>query len=96
VSVDILQPSLLLGPRQSVRPLELAASIFAPLINPLLTGAREAYRAVPAETVGKAMLGAARRGARGVYRYTHSGIRQLSEIRPAQPVAAQSAKSRPA
>jgi hypothetical protein len=42
------------------------------------------------------MLGAARRGARGVYRYTHSGIRQLSEIRPAQPVAAQSAKSRPA
>ena len=41
-SVDILQPSLLLGPRTAMRPLEIAGSIFAPLINPLLTGAREA------------------------------------------------------
>lgn len=95
-SVDILQPSLLLGPRPSLRPLEITGRIFAPLINPLLTGAREAYRAVPAETVGKAMLGAARRGAKGVYRYTFSGIRQLSELRPPQPAAAQTAKNRPA
>jgi uncharacterized protein YbjT (DUF2867 family) len=95
-SVDILQPSLLLGPRKELRVLEVAGQIFAPLINPLLTGSREAYRAVPAETVAKAMLGAARRGARGVYRYTFSGIRQLSELRAAQPVAAQSTKNRPA
>ena len=95
-SVDILQPSLLLGPRKGLRPLEITGRIFAPLINPLLTGSREAYRAIPAETVGKAMLGAARRGARGVYRYTFGGIRQLSELRPAQPVPAQTAKNRPA
>jgi len=95
-SVDILQPSLLLGPRQSFRLLETAGQIFAPLINPLLTGSREAYRAVPAETVAKAMLGAARRGARGVYRYTFNGIRQLSEVRLAQPAAAQPAKNKPA
>jgi uncharacterized protein YbjT (DUF2867 family) len=95
-SVDILQPSLLLGPRKQLRPLEITGRIFAPLINPLLTGTREAYRAVPAETVAKAMLGAARRGARGVYRYTFGGIRQLSEIRAAQPVAAQAAKNRSA
>jgi uncharacterized protein YbjT (DUF2867 family) len=95
-SVDILQPSLLLGPRKSLRPLEITASIFAPLINPMLTGAREAYRAIPAETVGKAMLGAARRGTRGVYRYTFAGIRQLAELRPAQPSPAQIAKNRPA
>jgi uncharacterized protein YbjT (DUF2867 family) len=94
-SVDILQPSLLLGPRKELRPLEITGRIFAPLINPLLTGAREAYRAVPAETVAKAMLGAARRGTRGVYRYTFAGIRQLSELRAAQPVAAQ-AKNRSA
>ena len=62
-SVDILQPSLLLGPRKTLRPLEITGRIFAPLINPLLTGPREAYRAIPAETVAKAMLGAARRGA---------------------------------
>ncbi len=91
-SVDILQPSLLLGPRQSFRLAETAGQILAPLINPLLTGSREAYRAVPAETVAKAMLGAARRGARGVYRYTFSGIRQLSELRPAQPIAPQTAR----
>ena len=41
-SVDILQPSLLLGPRKALRPLEITGSIFAPLINPLLTGSREA------------------------------------------------------
>jgi uncharacterized protein YbjT (DUF2867 family) len=95
-SVDILQPSLLLGPRKALRPLEITGRIFAPLINPLLTGAREAYRAVPAETVAKAMLGAARRGTRGVYRYTFAGIRQLSQSRAAQPVPAQSAKNRSA
>jgi uncharacterized protein YbjT (DUF2867 family) len=96
ISVDILQPSLLLGPRKELRPLEITGRIFAPLINPLLTGAREAYRAVPAETVAKAMLGASRRGARGVYRYTFAGIRQLAELRAAQPVAAQAAKNRSA
>jgi hypothetical protein len=42
------------------------------------------------------MLGTARRGARGVYRYTFGGIRQLSELRAAQPVAAQSPKNRSA
>lgn len=87
-SVDILQPSLLLGSRKQMRPLELAGTIFAPLINPLLTGSREAYRAIPAEVVARAMLGASRRGARGVYRYTYSAIQQLAAIRAPQPVVA--------
>ena len=95
-SVDILQPSLLLGPRKAFRLLEVTGQIFAPLINPLLTGAREPLRAISAETVAKGMLGAARRGARGTYRYTFSGIRQLSEIRSAQSLAPQSPKKRPA
>jgi uncharacterized protein YbjT (DUF2867 family) len=85
-SVDILQPSLLLGPRKALRPLEITGRIFAPLINPLLTGAREAYRAIPAEVVARAMLGAARGGRRGVSRYTYGGIRQLSQLRGAQPI----------
>jgi uncharacterized protein YbjT (DUF2867 family) len=95
-SVDILQPSLLLGPRKSLRPLEITGRIFAPLINPLLTGAREPLRAIAAETVAKAMLGAARRGGRGTCRYTYSAIRQLAEIRLAQSIAVQSAKKKPA
>ncbi len=95
-SVDILQPSLLLGPRKALRPLEITGRIFAPLLNPLLTGARESYRAIPAETVARAMLGASRRGGRGIYRYTYAAIRQLAEIRPPQPGTAPSAKKQPA
>jgi uncharacterized protein YbjT (DUF2867 family) len=95
-SVDILQPSLLLGSRNAVRPVEIAAHIFAPIINPLLTGAREQYRAISGETVARAMLGAARRGGKGTYRYTYSAIRQLAEIRSAQALAAQTGKKKPA
>jgi uncharacterized protein YbjT (DUF2867 family) len=95
-SVDILQPSLLLGPRKTVRPLEIAGRIFAPLINPLLTGAREAYRAVPAQTVGRAMLGASRAGRRGVYRYTYGDICKLAALRASQPIPAQASKRDPA
>src|SRR5688572_19972185 len=97
VSVDILQPSLLLGPRKALRPLEITGRIFAPLINPLLTGSREPYRAISAETVARAMLGAARRGGKGTYRYTYAALRQLAEIRPSQAVlAAQMPKKKPA
>jgi uncharacterized protein YbjT (DUF2867 family) len=96
VSVDILQPSLLLGPRKALRPLEITGRIFAPLINPLLTGSREAYRAISAETVGRAMLGASRAGRRGVYRYTYGDIRRLAELRGAQPIPAQAVKKKPA
>jgi uncharacterized protein YbjT (DUF2867 family) len=88
-SVDILQPSLLLGARKQVRPLELLGSVLAPVVNPLLGGKREIYRAIPAATVAKGMLGAARRGGRGVYRYTHAGIQQLAALRAPQPIAAQ-------
>jgi uncharacterized protein YbjT (DUF2867 family) len=95
-SVDILQPSLLLGARQGLRPAELAGRILSPLVNPFLVGAREPYRAIPAETVAQAMLGASRRGARGTYRYTYAAIKQLATIRSAQSLAPQSAKKKPA
>ena len=95
-SLDILQPSLLLGPRKEVRTLELAAGMLAPLINPLLTGSRESLRAIPAETVARGMIGAARRGGRGIYRYTFAAIRQLSEMKPNQPLSPQSPKKGPA
>lgn len=90
--VDILQPSLLLGPRKQFRLAELAATLVAPLVNPLLTGEREQYRAIPAEVVAKAMLGASRRGFRGVTRYTHAAIQQLAAIRAPQPIAVQTPK----
>jgi uncharacterized protein YbjT (DUF2867 family) len=95
-SVDILQPSLLLGDRKQMRPLELLGRILAPLVNPFLSGPREKYRAIPAQLVARGMLGASRRGARGVYRYTHAGIRQLAELRAPQSVAVQDARKKPA
>jgi uncharacterized protein YbjT (DUF2867 family) len=95
-SLDILQPSLLLGPRKQMRPIELLGRVLAPVVNPLLTGKREIYRAIPADIVARGMLGASRRGARGIYRYTHAGIRQLAALRAPQPMMVQPGKNRPA
>jgi uncharacterized protein YbjT (DUF2867 family) len=85
-SLDILQPSLLLGWRGEIRPLELLASVFMPLVNPFLTGKREPWRAISARTVAAAMVGVTRSGRRGVQRYTYSGIQALARIKPVRTV----------
>jgi uncharacterized protein YbjT (DUF2867 family) len=85
-SLDILQPSLLLGWRREIRPLELLGSAFAPLVNPFLTGKREPFRAIPARTVAAAMAGVTRSGRRGVQRYTYSAIQSLARIKPVRTV----------
>jgi uncharacterized protein YbjT (DUF2867 family) len=81
-SLDILQPSLLLGWRAEMRPLELLAMGLMPLVNPLLGGKYQSYRGIPARTMGKAMLGATRSGRRGVQRYTYAGIEGLARLSP--------------
>jgi uncharacterized protein YbjT (DUF2867 family) len=85
-SLDILQPSLLLGWRREIRPLELLGTAFAPLVNPFLTGKRELFRAIPARTVAAAMSGVTRSGRRGVQRYTYSAIQSLARIKPVRTV----------
>ncbi len=85
-SLDILQPSLLLGARAEMRPLELLAMVTMPLINPLLGGKYQVYRAVPARTLAQAMLGATRSGRRGVQRYTWPGIQALARLNAARTV----------
>jgi len=82
----------LLGPRKQMRPLELAGKIFSPLVNPFLTGPREIYRPIEASRVARAMIGAARRGGRGIYRHTYAGIQQLADFKPVQSLSAQPAK----
>ncbi|HEY4972159.1 MAG TPA: NAD-dependent epimerase/dehydratase family protein, partial [Steroidobacteraceae bacterium] len=59
-SLDILQPSLLLGSRRDVRLLELGGQLAMQLVNPLLLGGWSRFRAIPAATVAAAMCGAAR------------------------------------
>jgi uncharacterized protein YbjT (DUF2867 family) len=77
-SLDILQPSLLLGWRRELRPLELAAMAVMPLVNPLMLGNAERYRAVSAATIARALLGAERVGRKGIQRYTHRAILELA------------------
>ncbi|MBS0367412.1 MAG: NAD(P)H-binding protein [Proteobacteria bacterium] len=77
-SLDILQPSLLLGWRQRPRPLELVAMAALPPLNPLLRGRFSVYRAITARELAAAMLGALRSGRRGVQRYTWPGLMALA------------------
>jgi uncharacterized protein YbjT (DUF2867 family) len=80
-ALDIMQPGLLLGMRKELRPFELAASLVMPILNLALHGPGEKYRAIPASVVAAAMVGAARRGGRGVHRHTHREMRKLAASR---------------
>lgn len=77
-SLDILQPGPLLGVRREMPVSELARMLVSLSITPFLFGPRESYRGISARTVAAAMLGAARSGRRGVYRYTYSAIKALA------------------
>ena len=81
-ALDILQPGLLLGWRHEMRPLELAAMAFMPLVNPLLFGRRAAFRGISARRVAAAMVGATRSGRKGVQRYLNPGIDALARLAP--------------
>jgi uncharacterized protein YbjT (DUF2867 family) len=84
-SLDILQPSLLLGWRGEVRPLELALLAVMPVLNPLLRGKYLPYRSISARTLGAAMLGATRSGRRGVQRYDWEGLQSLARLGASRP-----------
>ena len=83
-ALDILQPSVLLGWRGELRPLELAATLLMPLVNPLLVGTYAIYRGIPVRTLALAMLGASRSARRGVNRYSYAGILALTHKRTAR------------
>jgi uncharacterized protein YbjT (DUF2867 family) len=77
-SLDILQPSLLLGTRPEWRTLELAAQIAGWALGPLLMGGWSRYRPIEASMVAAAMLGAARSGRLGVTRHTYQALRRMA------------------
>jgi uncharacterized protein YbjT (DUF2867 family) len=77
-SLDIMAPSLLLGSRRDLRPLELVARSAMWMVNPLLLGKATRYRGIAAETVAAAMVAAARSGRRGLYRYGYDEMTNLA------------------
>lgn len=80
-SLDILLPGPLLGLRRGMGLGHLLSMMLHMVVRPLQFGARQPHRAISVAKVTAAMLGAARSGRRGVYRYEFSGIQSLSRMR---------------
>ena len=76
-SLHIMQPGLLLGSRPQRRVLEAVARGCWPLLNPLLLGRWQRYRAIDARTVAAAMRAATLSGRAGTQRYTWAGLQSL-------------------
>jgi len=81
-SLHLMQPSLILGSRKQWRITEVVGGVVMPLVNPLLLGRLEQWRAIPARTIALAMRAAARSGRLGVHRHPWRSMRLM-----AQPVA---------
>jgi uncharacterized protein YbjT (DUF2867 family) len=64
-AVHILRPSLLIGKRSEFRLFESVAMALAPAFDLITMGALRKYHSVRAETVGRAMVAAAKQGASG-------------------------------
>lgn len=77
-ALHLMQPSLLLGSRKEWRPTEALARVLMPVLNPLLLGRYERWRAIPARTVAAAMCAAAALGTPGVYRHTWPALQSLA------------------
>jgi uncharacterized protein YbjT (DUF2867 family) len=77
-ALDILQPSMLLGPRRELRLLELMAQPAMRVASALMLGEWSRYRAIDAAVVAAAMCGAARSMRKGVHRYTFVEMRKFA------------------
>lgn len=77
--LDILRPGLLRGARvDDPRPVERAALIVAPLIDPLLCGRWARFRAIDAALVAEAALGLALRRAGGRFTHDNEAMRRAA------------------
>jgi len=84
-ALDIMQPSMLLGARRELRPLEFAAQALMWVTRPLFLGAAMRYRAIEADTVAAAMYGLIRIGRRGLHRHQYDDMRSLAAAAAARP-----------
>ncbi|HEV7431549.1 MAG TPA: NAD-dependent epimerase/dehydratase family protein [Steroidobacteraceae bacterium] len=77
-ALHLMQPSLLLGARKEWRATEAIGRVLMPVLNPLLLGRNERWRAIPARTVAAAMAATARLGTPGMYRHTWPALQALA------------------
>jgi len=77
-AVHAFRPGLLLGTRNEFRTGEAIAQKLAPVLNVLFIGRLRQYRSIPAETVGRAMVGAAFQQQAGTHIYTYDEIGSLA------------------
>lgn len=76
--LDILRPSLLLGPRTQRRPAEALFQRLAPAANWLLHGRFRPYRAIDADTVARAIVALLPNDAPGVFGHDYASLVELA------------------
>ncbi|MCF3109157.1 NAD(P)H-binding protein [Niabella sp. CC-SYL272] len=76
--LHIMQPALLLGNRKEKRRIEAISQRIMKPASALFSGSWTKYKAIEANDVARAMIGAARQEQPGVYRYTFNEMQALA------------------
>ena len=79
-AIHILRPSLLVGKRQEFRLGESIAIALAPLLDLFTLGSLRRYHSIRAETVGRAMMAAAKQGTPGIHLFEYDQIMKLGRM----------------
>ncbi|MEW4372211.1 oxidoreductase [Paenibacillus kandeliae] len=84
-SFSAARPSLLLGERQEFRAGERIGAVLARALSPLMGGALAKYKAIPAETVARALYRIASKEQRGVHVYHSDRLHELGAVSDSAP-----------
>lgn len=84
-ALHLMQPGLLLGERRELRVAEVLGAIVMAVLNPLLLGETQRWRAIQARTVAAAMNAAAMTARNGVHRYSFAALQKLAQPRSTAP-----------
>lgn len=79
VRLDILQPGLLIGPREERRTVEAALQRIGPMLNPLLPERLARYGAIDADTVAAAAVALLDATDAGLFRHENRALRRLAD-----------------
>jgi uncharacterized protein YbjT (DUF2867 family) len=77
-SVQIMQPSMLLGDRKENRIGEQVGTPVMTALSFLMLGSLKKYKPIHGRDVAKAMLAVSKKGVSGIFRYTYGDIKSLT------------------